>query len=89
MIYNKNVMKNAHERKKTDFNLNNEIKYLSNANKTFNTISNNNNNYKLIKYVPINSKELINFYLHNRYNNNLKVYKSKIKRKDHDYNKNY
>ena len=73
MIFNNNLIKNAYTRKTTDFNMNNEIKYSSNINKTSNNILNNNilnnKNYRHIKYASINSRELLNCNLCNRYNN--------------------
>ena len=89
-IFNNNLIKNAYTRKMTDFNMNNEIKYSSNINKTSNNIlnknnNNNNKNYRHIKYASINSRELLNCNLYTRYNNALKVYKSRLKREDNDY----
>ena len=84
MIFNNNLIKNEHTRRMTDFNINNEIKYLSNANKNSNNILNN-KNYRHIKYASINSRELLNSNLYKPYNNALKVYKSRLKREENDY----
>ena len=86
MNFNNNI-KNLHSRKITDFNINNEIKNSINVGKNFNKILNN-DNYKKIKYTPIYANEPINYNLCNSYDNDLKVYKSKIKKEDNDYNNN-
>ena len=84
MNFNNNL-KNMHSRKLTDFNIYNETKNPLNTGQNSKKILNN-GNYKKIKYNPIYANESVNYNLYDSFDNSLKVYKSKIKKENIEYN---
>ena len=87
MVFN-DYLKKEYMPKMTDLNKINDDKFSLN-NKSMNINNNlNDNKSKHIRYNSIFSYEQTDNNLYNSFNNNLKVYKSKIKKENVDYNNN-
>ena len=84
MVFN-DYIKKKYVTKITNFNKINDYKFSLNTTSNINN-SLNNKKFKHIKYDSIFSLEQTNDNLYNLYNNNSKVYKSKIKKETLEYN---